>query len=53
MKRLKIALFIIISLAIAQPVLAAGVGGKMTPPAASISIDTEEKNLLEWIADWF
>ena len=42
MKRLKITLFVIASISLSQPAMSAGVGGKMTPPSAEITIDTQE-----------
>lgn len=51
MKKFKLALVILLSLSIAQPVLA---NGKMGPPAAKASIEkTESNSFVRWFMGWF
>jgi hypothetical protein len=53
MKKLKLALAVFVSLSVAQPVMASGVGGKNMPPSASASMSDTNGGAMEWFLSWF
>lgn len=53
MKKLKLALAVFVSLSVAQPAIAAGVGGKNMPPSASATMSDTNGGAMGWFLSWF
>jgi hypothetical protein len=46
-------LSLLLLLFVAQPVMAAGVGGKNMPPSASATMSDTNGGAMEWFLSWF